>query len=53
MGTPSTYIFIELKQHHQWIAVIFGDPLGCLIYAELSVVDGQSSGDEEEMYDAK
>ena len=53
MGMPSTYIDIKSKQYDQWNAVISADPFGCLIQTDLSMVGGQSSGDEEEMYDAK
>ena len=53
MGTPSAYIFIKSKQRDQWNAVNSADLFGCLIHTDLSVVGGQSSGDEEEMYDAK
>ena len=53
MGTPSAYIIYKSKQQHPRRDVISAGLTGCLISAGSFKFGGHSSGDEEEMYDAK
>ena len=49
----NTYIFNQTKSAPSIVFRGSAGPFCCLIFNELSVVGGQSSGGEEEMYDAK
>ena len=53
MVIANTYIKYKSKQHHIMACRGSAGLDCCLIFTGLSVVGEQSSGDEEEMYDAK